>query len=159
MLFRDVVNPQGKLTLYDKHEFSPIESNSIIAWDVIYSCFHRIWPFSWWRHQMETFSALLAFCAGNSPVSGEFPSQKLVTRDFMFSLICVWINDWVNNSEAGDLRRHRAHYDVIVMCCRSQSVATVHFNKSQILHRWIFFCEKCWVWEVNRAEIVIGMVE
>ena len=33
----------------------------------------------------------------------------------MFSLIYVWINDWVNNREAGDLRRYRAHYDVIVM--------------------------------------------
>ena len=33
----------------------------------------------------------------------------------MFSLICVWINDWVNNGEAGDLRRYRDHYDVIVM--------------------------------------------
>ena len=33
----------------------------------------------------------------------------------MFSLICVWINDWVNNREAGDLRRYRAHSDVIVM--------------------------------------------
>ena len=33
----------------------------------------------------------------------------------MFSLICVWINNWVNNSEAGDLRRYRAHYDVIAM--------------------------------------------
>ena len=33
----------------------------------------------------------------------------------MFSLICVWINDWVNNREAGDLRRYRANYDVIVM--------------------------------------------
>ena len=33
----------------------------------------------------------------------------------MFSLICVWINGWVNNREAGDLRRHRDHYDVNVM--------------------------------------------
>ena len=33
----------------------------------------------------------------------------------MLSLICVWINGWVNNREAGDLRRHRCHYDVIVM--------------------------------------------
>ena len=37
---------------------------------------------SWWRHQMETFSALLAICAGNSPVSGEFPAQRPVTRSF-----------------------------------------------------------------------------
>ena len=33
----------------------------------------------------------------------------------MFSLLCAWMNDWVNNREAGDFRRHRAHYEVIVM--------------------------------------------
>ena len=37
---------------------------------------------SWWRHQMAIFSALLALCVGNSPVSGEFPSQRPVTRSF-----------------------------------------------------------------------------
>ena len=37
---------------------------------------------TWWRHQMETFSALLAICAGNSPVPGEFPAQRPVTRSF-----------------------------------------------------------------------------
>ena len=36
----------------------------------------------WWHHQMETFSALLALCAGNSPVTGEFPSQRPVMRSF-----------------------------------------------------------------------------
>ena len=35
-----------------------------------------------WRHQMEAFSALLTFCVGNSPVTGEFPTQRLVTRSF-----------------------------------------------------------------------------
>ena len=35
-----------------------------------------------WRHQMETYPALLAICAGDSPVSGEFPSQRPVTRSF-----------------------------------------------------------------------------
>ena len=39
-------------------------------------------PLSWWRHQMETFSALLAICAGSSPVRGEFPTQRPVTRSF-----------------------------------------------------------------------------
>ena len=38
--------------------------------------------YSWWRHQMEPFSALLALCAGNSPVSGEFPTQRPATRSF-----------------------------------------------------------------------------
>ena len=36
----------------------------------------------WWRHQMETFSALLTLCAGNSPVTSEFPAQRPVTRSF-----------------------------------------------------------------------------
>ena len=35
-----------------------------------------------WRHQIETFSASLAICAGNSPVPGEFPTQRPVTRSF-----------------------------------------------------------------------------
>ena len=37
---------------------------------------------AWWRHQMETFSALLVLCVGNSPVTGEFPSQRPVTWSF-----------------------------------------------------------------------------
>ena len=37
---------------------------------------------AWWRHQMETFSALLAICVGNSLVTGEFPAQMPVTRSF-----------------------------------------------------------------------------
>ena len=79
---------------------------------------------SWWRHQMETLSALLAHCAGNSPVTGEFPSQRPVTRscDVFFdrgSIKRLKSNNW----DAGDLRRHRAHYGVTVMdnaktkCC------------------------------------------
>ena len=60
-------------------------------------------------------SALLAICAGNSPVIGEFTTQRPVTRSFDGFFICVWINGWAYNREAGDLRRHRAYYDVIVM--------------------------------------------
>ena len=63
-------------------------------------------------------SALLAHCAGNSPITGEFPAQRPVTRSFDILLIFVWRNDWVNNHEAGDLRRHRSHYDVTVMVSR-----------------------------------------
>ena len=70
---------------------------------------------SWWRHQMKTFSALLAICAGNSPVPVNSPHKGKWRGALMFSLICVWINGWVNNREAGDLRCYRAHYDVTVM--------------------------------------------
>ena len=70
---------------------------------------------TWWRHQMETFSASLAIFAGNSLVTGEFPAKGQWRGASMFSLICVWINDWVNNREAGDLRRYCGHYDVTVI--------------------------------------------
>ena len=64
---------------------------------------------------METFSASLALCAGNSPVPVNSPHKGQWRGALMFSFIYVWINDWVNNREAGDLRRQRGHYDVIVM--------------------------------------------
>ena len=64
---------------------------------------------------METFSAQLAIYAGNSPVPGEFPTQRPVTRNFDVFFDLRLNNDWVNNGEAGDLIRHRAHYDVSVM--------------------------------------------
>ena len=68
------------------------------------------------RHQMETFSVLPALYAGNSSVSGGFPSQRPVTRSFDFFLDCPWTNGWVNNGDVGALRLHRAYYDVTVMC-------------------------------------------
>ena len=47
-------------------------------------------PGPWWRHQMETFPALLAICAVNSPVPGEFPAQRTVTRSFdVFFDLCL----------------------------------------------------------------------
>ena len=59
---------------------------------------------------METFSALLAICAGNSAVTGEFPAQRTVTRSFDVFFDLHLNKAWVNNREAGDLRRHRANY-------------------------------------------------
>ena len=61
--------------------------------------FPRYWPFLRGIHRSPV----------NSPHKGQW-REALV-----FSLICAWINDWVNNRKACDLRRHRAHYDVIVM--------------------------------------------
>ena len=46
----------------------------------------------------------------------------------MFSLICVWINGWESNREAGDLRRYRAHYDGIVMYTNFQAIILCHFE-------------------------------
>ena len=76
-------------------------------------------------------SALLDLCEGNhrSPVDSPHKGQWRGT--LKFSLVCAWTNGWANNGNAGDLRRPRPHYDVIVMCyryhcpaCRTTLVAT-----------------------------------
>ena len=64
---------------------------------------------------METFSALLAICAGNSPVTSEFPAQRPVTRSFDVFFDLRLNNRLSKQSWFGDLKRYRAHYDVIVM--------------------------------------------
>ena len=61
--------------------------------------FQRYWPFVRGIQRSPV----------NSPHKGQWRGA------LMFSLICARINGWVNNSEAGDLKRHRAHYDVSVM--------------------------------------------
>ena len=61
--------------------------------------FPRDWPFVRGIHRSPV----------NSPHKGQWRGA------LMFSLICAWIFDWATNREAGDLRRHRVHYDVIVM--------------------------------------------
>ena len=70
---------------------------------------------TWWRHQMETFPRYRPFVRGihQSPVNS--PHKGKWRGTLMFSLICAWPNNWVNNHNAGGLRRHRAHYDVTVM--------------------------------------------
>ena len=67
--------------------------------------FPRYWPFVRGIHRSPV----------NSPHKGQWRGA------FMFSLICVWINGWVNNREVGDLRRYRAHYDLIVMAWFQQT--------------------------------------
>ena len=64
---------------------------------------------------MEQFSALLAICAGihQSLMNSLYTGQS--RGALMYSLICAWINGWVNHRETGDLRCHPGHYDVIGM--------------------------------------------
>ena len=77
---------------------------------------------------METFSALLAFVRGIHRPSVNSPHKGQWRGALMFSLIWVWINGWVKNCGAGDLGRHRAHHDVIVMvyaCTAASEVASL----------------------------------
>ena len=70
--------------------------------------------FSWWHHQMETFSILLPLCEGNPPVDSHREGQCYGT--LMISLICIWTNGWASNRDSGYSWRHRAYYNVTVMC-------------------------------------------
>ena len=89
---------------------------------------------SWWRHQMETFSALLAICAGNSPVTGVFPHNGQWSGALMFSLIFAWINGGVSNREAVDLRRYHPNYDVTEM---QKNIV----YESKLIQWWHSYCE------------------
>ena len=74
---------------------SYVHHDDVIKW----RHFPRYWPFVRGIHRSPV----------NSPHKGQWRGA------LMFSLTCTWINGCVNNCEAGDLRCHRAHYDVIVM--------------------------------------------
>ena len=76
-----------------------------ITWSII-------WRHPSWHRQMETFPAWLVFCEENPPVTD---------GDLMFTSICAWTNGWVNNRNAGDLRRYHANYDVSVRCIQHDS--------------------------------------
>ena len=75
--------------------FCCMKHDDVIKWQH----FPRYWPFVRGIHRSPV----------KSPHKGQWRGA------LMFSVICVWINDWVNNHEAGDLRRYCAHYDVTVM--------------------------------------------
>ena len=75
-----------------------------------------------------------SLCVGNSPVTGEFPSQRPVTQNFVvFVDLCPNIR-LSKNCEAGILRRHRAHYDTIVMRGHILSHLSPHLQT-----RWLLF--------------------
>ena len=93
--------------------------NDVIKW----KHFPRYWPFVWGIHR--------------SPVNSTHKGQW--RGALMFSLICAWINGWVNNREAGDLRCNRAHYDVTVMSLKlpgtKRGNGNVHMFASSICSR------------------------
>ena len=85
------VKLSGALSHYGSQAQMNILAFRLISSHILCLDYHDLWisarldhsAFSaWWRNEMETFSALPATCAGNSPVPGEFPAQRPVTRSF-----------------------------------------------------------------------------
>ena len=92
------------------------------------------------------------------PLCGESPQSGQWRGALMFSLICVWIKDWVNNREADDLRRHRGLYDVPVMCThqtycghtriymiRNAYIVNAHSHTLSTHTRIHFACSLAWI--------------
>ena len=105
---------------------------------------------TWWRHQMETFSALLALGVGNSRSPVNSPHKGQWRGALMFSWICTWINGWYNR-EAGDLRHHHAHYDATVMNTlrphrTNAEVFFVNWTYENKPRRYKIFRRKC-IWK------------
>ena len=105
----------------------------------------------WWRHQRETFSVLLALCAGNSPNKGQW------CRALMFSLICAWTNSWSNNWDASDLRSHHTHYDVTVKFMGNVTTFDGLVQYCSFIHDrpWI----SLWIKSIsNKLDIIIHLI-
>ena len=100
-------------------------------WMMIHSrSLTKVMLLTWWRHQMETISALLAIYSENSPATGEFSTQRPVTRGFD---VCfdLHLNKRLSKQWWGWwLRRHRAHHDVFVMKVTvSVALVIIFFSK------------------------------
>ena len=118
------------------------EHDDVIKW----KHFPRNWSFVRGIHRSQV----------NSPHKGQWRAA------LMFSLIYAWINGWVNNREAGDLRRYRAHYDVIVMkskCCSDDNSIQCfvycghHYTKTCHSQFGLWFCA---IWTSNSCLDQLG---
>ena len=123
---------------YRKGCIYPVNHNihdDVIKWNH----FPRYWPFVRGIHRLPV----------NSPHKGQWRGA------LMFSLICARTKSWVNNCEAGDLRCHHAHYDIIVMIFQHQDDAVITNNNFMFIFNvefplklrlnsvdiiWVVFC-------------------
>ena len=121
-----------------------IGASHIIAIMPVKSPWRRwVYDIAWWRHQMETFSALLAISTGNSPVTGEFPAQRPVTQSFdiFFDMrpnkrLSKQARRWWLETPSGPLWRHCNEYSENYWYYSSEKV-------NDYLFHWIYKILKC----------------
>ena len=109
---------------------------STYAWLIGWCCgVSKLRRDAWWRHQMETFSGLLAFSGGYSPATGEFPSQRPVTRSFhVFFHLCLkkWLSKqswgWWFETPPRSLWRHRNVFILENMAITSNKVLALEIT-------------------------------
>ena len=103
---------------------------------------------TWWSHKMETFCALLALCAGNSSITSGFPSQRPVKQSFGLFLDLFLKNGWVNNWDAGDLRRHWAQCHATVVMWSRGLVSYSYSSVCRLCHspKSGLSCQLCTEW-------------
>ena len=101
--------------------------------DDVIKCKHfpRYCPFVWGIHRSPV----------NSPHKGQWRGA------LMFSLICVWINGWGNNCEAGDLRRHYADYDVTVIIHEKTKIT--QYNMIEMFLNFCSYAPKMAIFKID----------
>ena len=109
-----------------------------------------------WRH----FPCYWPFVQGihRSPLN--FPHEGQWRGALKLSLICAWINGWINNREAGDLRRHRAHYDVTVVSLALVSISDDLHRLDAYLELPDTYDKKSFVWLciVSNSIVSLGLI-
>ena len=135
-----------------------------ISWDLMWGtalCWGDMDSFvfrldiSWWRHQMETYSALLALCVGNSPVTCEFPSQRPVMRSFE-GFFYLRVNKRLSKQSLGwwfetQLWRHSNE-----ICWHNADFLGCYVGDSLVLTRYGFLCISVGYIEHNNKPINHG---
>ena len=131
----------------------------------------------WWRHPMETFTALLAFCEGNLPVTGGFPSQNPVTRilDAFFDL-CLnkWLSKqlrcwWFEMQSCSFWCHCNALWKQLTVSYIIRLICTNQFHSYPALYIWswltghmmnevAFFTEQVDKWTIRRPSLKIQII-
>ena len=138
-LFNRVIRPKTKKTFnlgkeineLKKHVIQTQVSKTTQQYDYVikWKHFPRHWPFARGVHRPPM----------NSPCKGQWRGA------LMCSLICAWINGCVNNREASDMTRHRAHYDVTLMKTHKTKQSRVHILWDILYMSHVYSC--CCYWK------------
>ena len=136
---------------HDDHYKSMISSQELCT---VRPLLYLLWVCTWWRHQMEKFSALLVLCAANSPVSGEFPAQRPMTRSFdvFFDLrltkrLRKHSRGWWFETLSRSLSRHCNDLSI------SKSIFQGHFVGTVLQHKGAYIA-----WIHHRYNCCIGVI-
>ena len=167
--FKRWINSDLEFTIYQHyHEFPCLIGSYIHVIDIEFinctdacSLGGTLWQdvtrwWTWWRHQMETFAALLALCAGNSPVTGEFLAHRPVARSFDVSFDLrlskrLSKQSWGWWFEPSSLSLWRPRNAILPQYCNSQMSTPTYSNCLGNTLHFHFWQDNC-IWLLSQVQ-------